>query len=296
MTGTGPYGASSPFNQPVDKTRVHSNSAAMVNYLTGQGFPERFWAGATGPDDWYTASYCAKAGDPVLTLARQYGTAPNGAQIKCPANARAPQTGAADRDGSVVILQPDGTEYGLYEAIFDWPNHKVTAKGAYYAPANTPGIHLSNACAAEFGLRAGNVTGPDLQRGLIDSALITVIDYTNGGVVEPAWHANSRSSSASSVPLGQRFFSTLSIAEIDALSVPAWQKTIMKAVSTYGVYVRDTGGGSFKPLSHEMYASLGTADPLVDYAKAHVGEGIVLYNGRYVFTFVPVDWKLRASA
>jgi hypothetical protein len=33
-------------------------------------------------------------------------------------------------------------------------------------------------------------------------------------------------------------------AEIDALAVPAWKKTIFRAMARYGMYFGDTGGGS----------------------------------------------------
>jgi hypothetical protein len=45
--------------------------------------------------------------------------------------------------------------------------------------------------------------------------------------------------------MGQHFFLDMSEAQIEALSAPAWQKTILRAMARYGLYVGDTGGNGW---------------------------------------------------
>ena len=65
--------------------------------------------------------------------------------------------------------------------------------------------------------------------------------------------------------MGQHFFLEMTDAEIEALSVPAWQKTILRAMARYGLYVGDTGGGGWGVQfeSGSSFTSFGQADPWV---------------------------------
>ncbi len=74
----------------------------------------------------------------------------------------------------------------------------------------------------------------------------------------------------------------MSDAEIDALAVPAWKKTIFRAMARYGMIMGDTGSGSFaiQAESGSTYTSFGYEDRLVTFARS---VGAPLYNGRYVF-------------
>ena len=42
---------------------------------------------------------------------------------------------------------------------------------------------------------------------------------------------------------------------------PAWQKTVLRAMAEYGLYVGDTGGGFIKTESGISFTSLGMSDP-----------------------------------
>jgi glucose/arabinose dehydrogenase len=82
----------------------------------------------------------------------------------------------------------------------------------------------------------------------------------------------------------------MSDAQIQALSVPAWKKTILAALAHYGGYVGDTGGPGFaiqfeSPLT---YTALGLADLLVTFA---VANSLPLWEGEYVFQMASgVEW------
>jgi hypothetical protein len=71
--------------------------------------------------------------------------------------------------------------------------------------------------------------------------------------------------------MGARFQLAMTPDEIDALSVPAWKKTILRAMATYGMYVGDTGGGSWgiQMESGSTFTSFGVPDPLVAFAQAN---------------------------
>ena len=85
----------------------------------------------------------------------------------------------------------------------------------------------------------------------------------------------------------------MSDAEIAALSVPAWKKTIFPAMARYGMVMGDTGSGSWaiQAESGSTYTSFGYEDRLVSFARS---VGAPLSNGRYVFNLRDgVDWASR---
>jgi hypothetical protein len=294
---TAPYGPDSPFNTLVDHSRVHPDSQKIVDRLlsfSSKWPTQDIVAGVSGANDWNEAVYHAKPTDPLLTVAPRpaYGGLVLNEQLRVPAGARVPGGG----DGSVVVVATDGGEFGFWRCKIDWTARTITGSGGYYAPPNSKGTHLPDACAAQFGLRAGHIEGQELAAGLIPHALIMVVDCTNGLSVEPAGPAKPAgscstrhgTSNAYAPALGQRFFLDMTWDQIGSLSVPGWQKVIMQALAQYGAFTRDSGGGTFKSVSHESYASQGLTDPLVEFCKP--------YGGR--LTWAPFPWreKLRVAA
>jgi len=90
--------------------------------------------------------------------------------------------------------------------------------------------------------------------------------------------------------MGSRLQLNMSAAQIDALAVPAWKKTILKAMATYGMYFGDTGGGAWgiQAESGSTYTSFGKEDAMVTFAR---NNGVPTYNGNYVFNIRDgVDW------
>jgi hypothetical protein len=81
--------------------------------------------------------------------------------------------------------------------------------------------------------------------------------------------------------MGTHLWLDLTPAEIDALSIPSWQKVILLALHAHGAFMGDTGGPGFvlhfeSPLT---YTSFGRVDPLVPWAQAN---GWVPSGGYYV--------------
>jgi hypothetical protein len=96
--------------------------------------------------------------------------------------------------------------------------------------------------------------------------------------------------------MGQHFWLDLSPAQIDALEVPDWQKIILRAMATYGMYVGDDGGApwALQFESGDNYTSFGEPDPWVAYAKSQGIDGTYDSSiGRTVYYFNlqnAVDW------
>jgi hypothetical protein len=91
-------------------------------------------------------------------------------------------------------------------------------------------------------------------------------------------------------PMGARLQLAMPAAQIDALPVPEWQRTILRAMSEYGLFLGDTGSDSWGVAaeSGSTYTSFGVDDPLVDFAAAN---GWRRHGKRYVGDLGSgVDW------
>jgi hypothetical protein len=165
----------------------------------------------------------------------------------------------------------------------------------------------SPATASNFGNLAGVIRAQELAAGEIRHALFVVLKCTATGTgfgygtrngaddqaayVYPASHGGNGCSSAENAPpMGARLQLDMSDAQIDALGVPAWKTTILRALARYGGYVGDTGGPGFglQFESSTMYTVFGRTDPLVAFAQQ---SGIAPQGGRYTFNMASgVDW------
>jgi hypothetical protein len=84
-----------------------------------------------------------------------------------------------------------------------------------------------------------------MARGRIEHALFMLVRCDSGRKVYPAQGLGMRCDDPAGAPAqGMRFQLDLSPARIDALPLPAWRKTILRAMSEYGLYVGDTTGGT----------------------------------------------------
>jgi hypothetical protein len=310
-----PYGASSPFNQTTEGAAVHPNSAGLVEKALSWGLPGNLVAGNSGTaSDWSHPAYYAQPTDPVYTL---HATEPwgrnslEGMSIPIPAGAQP----AAGDDGHMTVVTPDGWEYDFWRAQTP-PAGGGTLTFAWGGRTRIDGDGLaSGATASNFGNLAGMIREPELAAGHIDHALFIVIKCAAKGTgfgygatttsygssyVYPASHGGSTCAGddPNLPPLGTRFALAMSDAQIQALAVPSWKKTILTALAHYGGYVGDTGGPGFAFMfeSSSSYTSFGLPDPLATFAAL---QGVPKWNGDYVFNMASgVDWAkyLRALA
>jgi hypothetical protein len=303
-----PYADSSPFNQQLfSDATPHPASVTMISRILSWGSPGNLFAGGAGTSsDYGHPTYWAQPGDPVYTLkATGYSPDVNGLKIAIPSAAKA----AGGGDQHMTVVEPDGWEYDFWE-VASKPAGGGTMTFELGGRTRVDGDGRgSNATAARFGNLAGVIRAQELIAGHIDHALFIVLKCTSSATtfgygtktdgssksafVYPALAGGARCSSADNAdapPMGARFQLNMTDAQINALAVPTWKKTILKALAHYGGYVGDTGGPGFglQFESGSTYTSFGAVDPLVTYAK---GVGLSTYNGMYVFNLAAgVDW------
>ncbi len=310
-----PYSASSPFNTALAAgTALAPDSAQIVQswlatWSSGGSSTPRFAVGnADSREDYDHPVYYGQPGDPTYTVhcAESWGRCPvEGMQIHVP-GAASPAGGS---DGHMAVIdQSSGWEYDFWQ-VRQKPEGGGTLTVSWGGRTRIDGEGLgSPATAANFGLAAGIIRPQELAAGRIDHALFMVVKCTNGRAVWPAASNSGRScasmglSDANAPAMGQHFFLDMSEAQIDALAEPAWQRTILRAMARYGLYVGDTGGGFLKIESGSSYTSFGLTDPWVGIAREaglspwHDGS-----TGKDVYTFdlsKAVDWagRLKVAA
>jgi hypothetical protein len=300
-----PYGDSSPFNQTIpDGSPSHPDSAAIIQRLSGWGGPSDLRAGiADSSSDWQHPTYYSQSSDPLYTLhctESSWGTCEiEGMQVRIPQQARAAGGGDAHM---TVVDQQAGWEYDLYKYCYQ----RCSSSSVRTLPQGGGDVYFrwggrtridgdgldSDATAARVGNLAGVIRAEEMQRGRIDHALFMVVKCDSGQKVYPAMGLGAKCSDPSHAPAeGMRFQLTLSDSQIDALSVPAWKKTILRAMAHYGLYVGDTGGSPWdlEFESGSTYTSFGYEDRMVSFAKqAGIPQSS---DGRYYFNVKDgVDW------
>jgi hypothetical protein len=302
-----PYADSSPFNRPLWGAPAHPNSAAMVARILSWGRPGNLTAGnADTEHDYGQPVYFSRAGDPLVTLraTENWGPNPiNGLRIPVPAGARP----AGGDDGHMAIVTPDGWEYDLWRAKAPgYGELRFSWGGRVRIDGNGLG---SGGTASGFGNLAGLIRPEELAAGRIDHALFVVLRCTsnvtnfgygvkprragdpNSSFVFPATHGGYPCAwETDAPPMGARLSLSMSEDQINATRTPAWQKTILRALATYGGYVGDTGGSGFgfQLQSGATYTSFGREDAAVSFARAN---GLPTWQGKYVFDVASgVDW------
>jgi hypothetical protein len=299
------YSSSSPFNTAVPANpTVAPNSDQIVQRLASLGPPAANSAGTAGTSmDWSHPVYFAKASDPVYTIHQTGWANPDveGRQIHIPVGAKP----AGGDDASFSVVDTDGWEYDFWQAQApSGSGGTFTANFAKRAPWDGNGLGTSGTpyqggiTAAGFSNQAGVIRASEMKAGVINHALFMSVHGWNGRV----WPSAKLSGTTGEVTdpnapaMGQHFWLDMTQAQIDALSVPEWQKIILRAMAKYGMYVGDNGGSpwALQFESGDNYTSFGQPDPWIAYAQS---QGITgSYNssiGRNVYYFNfknAVDW------
>jgi hypothetical protein len=293
-----PYADTSPFNQeiPAD-ARVATNSAEVVKRLLGFGSLQHLTAGDAGTaNDYGRPTYFNYPSDPVFTVhcTEPWRICPvEGLEVRIPGAARVP--GGTDGHLSVVD-QASGWEYDFWRVQSKPPGggELVVAWGG---ETRIDGDGLgSYAVAARFGTLAGTLRAEELLAGQINHALAISVRCDSGTFVYPA-NGTSTPCADEGLPntdapaLGTRFQLAMTPAQIDALAVPAFRKTVLLAMARYGMYVADTGGswGIVKE-SALVTTSFGLEDQWVRFAQS-VGAPYWAPDHRYAIHLREgVDW------
>jgi hypothetical protein len=80
-------------------------------------------------------------------------------------------------------------------------------------------------------------------------------------------------------------------------TVPAWKKTILRALVKYGAFIGETGSDSYFSVEMEsgnQYTSLGKANPWINWAKTNKWPLMPADSG-YPFDRYHGDWSLNAD-
>ena len=117
--------------------------------------------------------------------------------------------------------------------------------------------------AANFQLLGGLIRPEEILQGRIDHALVFGLPgIGQGRPVCPATHNAPTSSDPDALREGQLLQLDPAL-NVDALALPAWQKTIARAAQTYGMYLRDNSGSlalyAENPIArgYDAWASVG---------------------------------------
>ena len=294
-----PYSSDSPFNKPIPANpRLHPNSDAIVERLTGFGPPHSLLAGAADTTwDYYRPVYYSRPGDPDFEVnCTMYGGACpiDGHRIRIPDRAR--PAGGTDHHLTVVD-QSSGFEYDFWN-VQSKPSGGGTLEVGWGGRTRIDGDgRESGGTAAEFGGLAGMIRAQEMEAGRIDHALFMVVKCVTDSpqYVYPATKEARYCPDRTNAPAtGQHFQLAMSRGEIDALAVPGWKKTILHAMAEYGMFVGDTGGSSWglQFESGSTYTSFGHDDPMVAFAQQ---KGVPDWGtGRYWFSLREgLDWRQR---
>ncbi len=285
-----PYAEQSPFNRPIPPgAPTTPDSAANVFRLLAGGSAEG-WGLGDPLFDYGVPIYWSRAGDPTYTLhcTKPWGRcAIEGMRVRIPVQAR-PAGGYAtpsyDHDAHLTVIdQASGWEYDLWNVSSKTGS---TLNFGWGGRTRIDGDGLGSAAvAANYGSIAGPIRAAEMQAGEIQHALSMAIPCTNTSVY-PATGTGANCAEAGlpsglSIPMGTHFQLNMSPSEIAALAVPAWKKTILTALASYGAYVSDTTSlrtWGFEIESRESQTSFGRPDPWVQFAQ-RAGIGGLDSNG-----------------
>ena len=206
--------------------------------------------------------------------------------IHIPAKARP----AAAGDGHLGVVQPDGTEIDFWavtpnqpQYVSDWTSGAtLTAQGAancgnfYTGPGSVyAATTVGGACLA-----AGVVHFNELISGSIKHALfMTTSCFQANTFVYPATqNGDVNCTAAPNAPLGAHIWLDLSDAQVNALPLVAWEKTLLRAMHDYGGYLMDSGGSptpyanGFTAFAHveddAQYVAFGKSSPWAAWARS----------------------------
>jgi hypothetical protein len=118
---------------------------------------------------------------------------------------------------------------------------------------------------------AGVIRPQELIAGTIPHPLFLVTPCASNLSVYPSITRTSDALCANGAPYGARLRLNMTPQAIQALSVPAYHKTILMAAALYGAYQGDNNntGLNFETEADEMYTAAGIPNPLVAWAKAN---------------------------
>jgi hypothetical protein len=269
-----------------------SDSAAVVSHMTSNDWSVGYPGGGYSLGPGSRPVFFAKASDPTMKIVctdafgagsctGANGIALGGQTINVPAGLK-PENGT---DAHLTVIESaTGQEYDFWDASIS--GQTISAGSGSVVNTNTGSGLGAQGDAANFALSAGLLRPSELASGAIDHPLIVTVPCTSGnganvGYSYPAtggWGeacGDYWNESMTGAPeLGQLLRLNLTDAQIAASPAPAWQKTIMTALSHYGAYIEDTDGSWNSGINvitqdSESWTDLGQPDQWAALAKQY---------------------------
>ena len=281
-----PFANSSWLNTPLPANpTLVSNSASLVSNMmssgtgNGDGTVHAIQPIPAAGNDYSHPYYFSKSTDPLYTISctrncNLAGQNVNGQQVRIPCGAMPANGGDLHL---AVIDQVAGVEWDFWDVQTNLSSCSggtltVGLAGQVSINGNGAGSCADAACVA---LTAGIIREQELAAGQIDHALFMVDHTCNGTTVFPGWTPNTCGGTNSTAPaVGQWFKLNLTPSQIQALpNIASWQKTVLTAMSTYGMFVGDQGSnGAFELQTESPATYMGRTNPWNAWATSEAGQ------------------------
>lgn len=282
------FGDASVWNVPIpDKTKVDPRSATLIHTLCAAGPPDV--TTQTKIDRWAFPFYFGRASDPLMKIQLDSTDAPakdiNGKMIHVPPKMKA-STGS---DGALKIIDQAAGEIYHFRVVasIDYNAHVLKAHSGFRLALEGTGFGPTGK-EPPPGLQP--IRPEELQGGMINHTIPIHVKSCSGTPVPPYENSTGRGQYVSDgfpakdhVGFGNVIFLAPSVADLDKLAIPTWQKAILKGLSVYGGLVAFNGGSSWSltyehPFDRTVYGkpdpwkAAGITFPL-DFRNALAGLG-----------------------
>ncbi len=264
--GWRPFSDDSAWNTPIPASpTVHPDSAAIVDHLVNvRGGPIDRYIGVGGTEeDFDHPVYWANDGDPIERvkpaqvahdcsyLGKNRITSSHNRLLPVPPEA----VSAGGNDHSLTVACGDNYWDFWYGREYDMGEGRIGCTWAGHTPVDGKGDMVDGfgCTAADVPLIAGRIRRVEMEAGHIPHAIFMVSRWVRW--YEHVYPALGTATYALDVPstpgspedlrwpmTGARFYLSYTEAEINALAVPTWKKTILQCMREYGMIVGDTGG------------------------------------------------------
>lgn len=313
---------------------IHANSANIVAKLAGWGNPSQILIGQDSSSamtfpPFTHPTYFAKPDDPVFEIRKTtagftnpWWTTTTGPLVKCPQSAK-PSSGG---DAHFAVVQPDGTEWFVYDLASDLAGTTLTAlpggggiiygKGMAKHNIMGDGIRIGasgSGTAACVSSMFGEILPSEAYARRINHALFMVIRSTDGTWTHPAQDAAASTDPTNAPPNGARFQLNMTQTAIDAIADTSnatgrwWNKMVLTALREFGMFVCDTSSANWavQTWGAGQYHQTGT-DPWRTWAAStspamtyNATDDIYLWDIRTVVTWSAnlrvLDWTDAAN-
>jgi hypothetical protein len=164
-------------------------------------------------------------------------------------------------DGHLAVWDPvNNREWDFWISGCPTACERTASGGSFSTHTMLPWVPFG-ANAAGWPLLAGIVHPEEIRAGRIDHPLIFGSPNVGVGHVCPANHSDGRNADPRALREGTLLQLDPTL-DVDSLGLPAWQRTIARALQRYGMYLADGGGslsiGGENPINRgDLWAELG---------------------------------------